>query len=69
MNDYSSTLYSEKSPLATYCYDLIPLTYEERGMLPAKKPVGLIHELALQLLPSYIPLLNRATLVPHLSPP
>ena len=33
MNDYSSALYSEKSPLATYCYDLIPLTYEERGML------------------------------------
>jgi hypothetical protein len=38
MNDYSSLLYSEKSVLATDCYDLTPLTYEERGMLPAKKP-------------------------------
>ncbi|MFM7715576.1 MAG: hypothetical protein ACKO7A_23575, partial [Microcystis sp.] len=39
-------LYSEKSPLATYCYDLIPLTYEERGMLPAKNPTenGFIEE-------------------------
>ncbi|GCE62024.1 hypothetical protein MiAbB_03968 [Microcystis aeruginosa NIES-4285] len=46
MNDYSYLLYSEKSPLATYCYDLIPLTYEERGMLPAKKPAenGFIEE-------------------------
>jgi hypothetical protein len=31
MNDYSSLLYSEKSVLATDCYDLTPLTYEERG--------------------------------------
>ncbi|NCQ99064.1 MAG: hypothetical protein DWQ53_21880 [Microcystis flos-aquae DF17] len=31
-------LYSEKSVLATDCYDLTPLTYEERGMLPAKNP-------------------------------
>ncbi|OPF19272.1 hypothetical protein B1L04_07940 [Microcystis aeruginosa KW] len=38
MNDYSSLLYSEKSVLATDCYDLTPLTYEERGMLPAKNP-------------------------------
>ncbi|MFM6062000.1 MAG: hypothetical protein ACKPAE_06050 [Microcystis panniformis] len=30
--------------------------------------VGIILELSLHLLPSYIPLLNRATLVPHLSP-
>ncbi len=37
MNDYSSLLYSEKSVLATYCYDLTPLTYEKRGMLTAKK--------------------------------
>jgi len=37
MNDYSYVLYSEKSVLATDCYDLTPLTYEERGMLPAKK--------------------------------
>ncbi len=36
MNDYSSLLYSEKSVLATDCYDLTPLTYEERGMLYAK---------------------------------
>jgi hypothetical protein len=27
MNDYSSPLYSEKSVLATDCYDLTPLTY------------------------------------------
>ncbi|AVQ73065.1 hypothetical protein MTo_04488 [Microcystis aeruginosa NIES-1211] len=27
MNDYSSVLYSEKSVLATDCYDLTPLTY------------------------------------------
>ena len=27
MNDYSSLLYSEKSVLATDCYDLTPLTY------------------------------------------
>jgi hypothetical protein len=33
MNDYSSLLYSEKSVLATDCYDLTPLTYEKRGML------------------------------------
>ncbi|MCZ8049531.1 MULTISPECIES: hypothetical protein [unclassified Microcystis] len=33
MNDYSSVLYSEKSVLATDCYDLTPLTYEERGIL------------------------------------
>jgi len=26
MNDYSSLLYSEKSVLATDCYDLTPLT-------------------------------------------
>jgi hypothetical protein len=38
MNDYSSLLYSEKSVLATDCYDLTPLNYEGRGMLPAKKP-------------------------------
>ncbi|GCL55056.1 hypothetical protein NIES3806_24010 [Microcystis aeruginosa NIES-3806] len=38
MNDYSCLLYSEKSVLATDCYDLTPLTYEERGMLPAKNP-------------------------------
>ncbi|MBC1189724.1 MULTISPECIES: hypothetical protein [Microcystis] len=38
MNDYSSLLYSEKSVLATDYYDLTPLTYEERGMLPAKNP-------------------------------
>jgi hypothetical protein len=38
MNDYSSLLYSEKSVLATDCYDLTPLTYEERGMLSAKNP-------------------------------
>ncbi len=38
MNDYSYVLYSEKSVLATDCYDLTPLTYEERGMLSAKKP-------------------------------
>ena len=38
MNDYSSLLYSEKSVLATDCYDLTPLTYEKRGMLPAKNP-------------------------------
>ncbi|MCA2554132.1 MAG: hypothetical protein IM466_10495 [Microcystis sp. M04BS1] len=38
MNDYSSRLYSEKSLLATDCYDLTPLTYEERGMLSAKNP-------------------------------
>ncbi|WP_066029476.1 hypothetical protein [Microcystis aeruginosa] len=38
MNDYSYLLYSEKSVLATDCYDLTPLTYEERGMLPAKNP-------------------------------
>ena len=38
MNDYSYVLYSEKSVLATDCYDLTPLTYEERGMLPAKNP-------------------------------
>jgi len=31
MNDYSSILYSEKSVLATDCYDLTPLKYEERG--------------------------------------
>ncbi|TRU85327.1 MAG: hypothetical protein EWV54_16375 [Microcystis novacekii Mn_MB_F_20050700_S1D] len=31
MNDYSYLLYSEKSVLATDCYDLTPLTYEERG--------------------------------------
>jgi hypothetical protein len=31
MNDYSSISYSEKSVLATDCYDLTPLTYEERG--------------------------------------
>jgi hypothetical protein len=37
MNDYSYVLYSEKSVLATDCYDLTPLTYEERGMLSAKK--------------------------------
>ncbi|BAG05681.1 unknown protein [Microcystis aeruginosa NIES-843] len=24
--------------MATDCYDLTPLTYEERGMLPAKNP-------------------------------
>ncbi|GCL44724.1 hypothetical protein [Microcystis aeruginosa] len=36
MNDYYYLLYSEKSVLATDCYDLTPLTYEERGMLPAK---------------------------------
>ena len=35
MNDYSSLLYSEKSVLATDCYDLIPLTYEKRGILSA----------------------------------
>ncbi|MBE9089225.1 hypothetical protein IQ232_05320 [Microcystis aeruginosa LEGE 11464] len=35
MNDYSSLLYSEKSVLATDCYDLTPLTYEERGILSA----------------------------------
>ena len=35
MNDYSSLLYSEKSVLATDCYDLTPLTYEERGTLSA----------------------------------
>ncbi|MDB9509357.1 hypothetical protein PN502_20355 [Microcystis aeruginosa CS-338/01] len=29
MNDYSSLLYSEKSPLATDCYDLTPLTYSD----------------------------------------
>jgi hypothetical protein len=39
MNDYYSLLYSEKSVLATDCYDLTPLTYEKRGMLPAKKPL------------------------------
>jgi len=46
MNDYSSLLYSEKSVLATDCYDLTPLTYEERGMLPAKNPTenGFIEE-------------------------
>ncbi len=38
MNDYSCLLYSEKSVLAKDCYDLTPLTYEERGMLPAKNP-------------------------------
>ncbi len=38
MNDYSYVLYSEKSVLATDCYDLTPLPYEERGMLPAKNP-------------------------------
>ncbi|CCH92534.1 conserved hypothetical protein [Microcystis aeruginosa PCC 9432] len=38
MNDYSYVLYSEKSVLATDCYDLTPLTYEERGMLSAKNP-------------------------------
>jgi hypothetical protein len=38
MNDYSSLLYSEKSVLATDCYDLTPLTYEKRGILSAKKP-------------------------------
>jgi hypothetical protein len=44
MNDYSCLLYSEKSVLATDCYDLTPLTYEERGnykkrgMLSAKNP-------------------------------
>ncbi|MGV2390857.1 MAG UNVERIFIED_CONTAM: hypothetical protein LVR29_29670 [Microcystis novacekii LVE1205-3] len=38
MNDYSSLLYSEKSVLATDCYDLTPLTYEERGMLSQKTP-------------------------------
>ncbi len=27
MNDYSYVLYSEKSVLATDCYDLTPLTY------------------------------------------
>ncbi|AKV65836.1 hypothetical protein VL20_621 [Microcystis panniformis FACHB-1757] len=31
-------MYSEKSVLATDYYDLTPLTYEERGMLPAKNP-------------------------------
>jgi hypothetical protein len=46
MNDYSYLLYSEQSVLATDCYDLTPLTYEERGMLPAKKPAenGFIEE-------------------------
>ncbi|TRV43629.1 MAG: hypothetical protein EWV53_08595 [Microcystis panniformis Mp_MB_F_20051200_S9] len=29
MNDYSSPLYSEKSVLATDCYDLTPLTYSD----------------------------------------
>ena len=38
MNDYSYVLYSEKSVLATDCYDLTPLTCEERGMLSAKNP-------------------------------
>ena len=38
MNDYSSLLYSEKSVLATDCYDLTPLAYEERGMLSAENP-------------------------------
>ncbi|WP_194018160.1 hypothetical protein [Microcystis aeruginosa] len=44
MNDYSYLLYSEKSVLATDCYDVTPLNYEgrgnyeKRGILSAKNP-------------------------------
>ncbi|TRU80786.1 MAG: hypothetical protein EWV76_22595 [Microcystis novacekii Mn_MB_F_20050700_S1] len=34
MNDYSSPLYSEKSVLATDCYDLTPLTYSDCQIRP-----------------------------------
>ncbi|NCS26758.1 MAG: hypothetical protein GPI96_20825 [Microcystis aeruginosa BS13-02] len=34
MNDYSSLLYSEKSVLATDCYDLTPLTYSDCQIRP-----------------------------------
>ncbi|WP_262382191.1 hypothetical protein [Microcystis aeruginosa] len=34
MNDYSYLLYSEKSVLATDCYDLTPLTYSDCQIRP-----------------------------------
>ena len=34
MNDYSYVLYSEKSVLATDCYDLTPLTYSDCQIRP-----------------------------------
>ncbi|GBE98416.1 hypothetical protein D3800_10155 [Microcystis aeruginosa NIES-298] len=34
MNDYSYLLYSEKSVLATDCYDLTPLTYNDCQIRP-----------------------------------